>query len=74
MDFSFFDYLEIFLMLKSDNKDSLRTLSWSENVELKKKDCELVKKKLDSSLKFIVYIAKWLGATFSNKHQKLFKF
>lgn len=31
-------------MLKSDNKDSLRTLSWSENVELKKKDCELVKK------------------------------
>lgn len=45
-------------MLKSDNKDSLRTLSWSENVELKKKDCELVKKKLDSSLKFIiVYIA-----------------
>lgn len=48
-------------MLKSDNKDSLGTLSWSENVELKKKkDCELVKKKkkLDSSLKFIiVYIA-----------------
>lgn len=45
-------------MLKSDNKESLRTFSWSENVELKKKDCELVKKKLDSSLKFIiVYIA-----------------
>lgn len=45
LDFSFFDYLKILLVLKSDNKDSLRTFSWSENVELKKKDCELVKKK-----------------------------
>lgn len=37
LDFSFFDYLEIFFMFKFDNKDFLRILLWSENVELKKK-------------------------------------
>lgn len=33
-------------MLKSDNKESLITFSESENAELKKKECELVKKNL----------------------------
>lgn len=37
LDFSFFDYLEIFFMFKFDNKDFLRILLWSENVELIKK-------------------------------------
>lgn len=61
LDFSFFDYLEIFFMFKFDNKDFLRILLWSENVELKKKDCEFVKKKFDLSLKFIiVYIVYFL--------------
>lgn len=44
-------------MLKSDNKESLRTFSWSENVELKKKDCELVKKTWFKPKVLIVNIA-----------------
>lgn len=61
LDFSFFDYLEILFVFKFDNKDFLRILLWSENVELKKKRLWICKKKFDLSLKFIiVYIVYFL--------------
>lgn len=83
LDFSFLYCREIFTVLKSDNEDSLRTLSWSENVELNG-NWELVKKKsIDSSLKIrIIYIAyfsrrsesdifKWTSRLISILREKL---